>query len=73
VIADFAAERTGQPADSLLPSAVAWAMLGVAIAAYEQWLEQPSADLGDLLDTAMRTLAGAYSGRVGAAPEAAAP
>ena len=73
VIADFVAERTGQPADSLLPSTIAWAMLGVAIAAYEQWLEQPGADLSDLLDTAMHTLAGVYSGRVGAAPQAAAP
>jgi hypothetical protein len=34
---------------------------------------EPGADLSDLLDTAMRTLAGVYSGRYGAAPQAAAP
>ncbi|MCW2859714.1 MAG: Tropinesterase, partial [Actinoallomurus sp.] len=32
-------------------------MLGVAIAAYEQWLQDEDADLIDLLDTAMRELA----------------
>ena len=64
VIADFVAERTGLAAGSLLPSTIAYAMLGVAVAAYEEWLEQPGADLSGLLDTAMRTLAGVYSGQL---------
>jgi hypothetical protein len=48
-------------------------LVRAAITAYEQWLEQPGADLSDRLDTAMRTQASVYSGRVGAAPEATTP
>jgi hypothetical protein len=33
----------------------------VAIAAYEQWLETEDANLGDLLDTAMRDLAAGFA------------
>jgi TetR/AcrR family transcriptional regulator, regulator of mycofactocin system len=60
VIADFVALRTGQPCDSLLPQAIAYAMLGVAIAAYEQWLQDDHSNLSELLDTAMRDLAAAF-------------
>jgi len=60
VIADFVAERTGHPCDGLLPQTVAYAMLGVAIAAYEQWLEDDHSNLSELLDTAMRDLAAAF-------------
>jgi mycofactocin system transcriptional regulator len=56
VIADFVAERTGQSPDALVPQSIAYAMLGVAIAAYEQWLRDDSADLCDLLDTAVLAL-----------------
>ena len=61
VIAEFAAERTGQPPDALAPRAIAYAALGVAVAAYEQWLETDDADLSDLLDRAMRELAAAFA------------
>jgi hypothetical protein len=54
------AARTGQPADGLLPQTVAYAMLGVAIAAYEQWLRDDDSNLSELLDTAMRDLAAAF-------------
>lgn len=57
VIAEFAAARLGRPVDDLMPQAVAAACLGAAVAAYEQWLRHPDADLGDLLDTSMRALA----------------
>ena len=56
VIADFVAERSGQHPDALLPRTVAHAMLGVAVAAYEQWLDSADADLCDLLDAAVLTL-----------------
>jgi len=59
VIADFVARRTGRPPGGLLPQAIAHAMLGVAIAAYEQWLASDDGDLCDLLDTAVRTLTSA--------------
>jgi TetR/AcrR family transcriptional regulator, regulator of mycofactocin system len=61
VIAEFVAERTGQPPDALTPRTIGHAMLGVAVAAYEQWLETDDADLGGMLDTAMRELAAAFA------------
>jgi TetR/AcrR family transcriptional regulator, regulator of mycofactocin system len=56
VIADFVAERTGREPGGLIPQAIAYAMLGVAIAAYEQWLRGDGDDLCALLDTAVRVL-----------------
>ncbi|WP_369678926.1 mycofactocin system transcriptional regulator [Saccharopolyspora antimicrobica] len=62
VIAEFVGERTGQPAGALAPQTIAHATLGVALAAYERWLDQPDAELTELLDAAMRELAAAFSG-----------
>jgi hypothetical protein len=61
VIADFVAERTGEPACALLPQTIAYASLGVAIAAYEQWLHTEDSDLTALLDAAMRGLARSFA------------
>jgi mycofactocin system transcriptional regulator len=61
VIAQFAGERTGQPPDALGPRTIAYVALGVAVAAYEQWLETDDGDLAALLDQAMRGLATAYA------------
>jgi mycofactocin system transcriptional regulator len=61
VIADFVAERTGQPACALVPQTIAYASLGVAIAAYEQWLHADDRDLTTLLDAGMRGLAAAFA------------
>jgi len=61
VIADFVAGRTGLAADALLPQAIAYAMLGVAVAAYEQWLRGRDEDLTELLDAAARTLSSAFT------------
>jgi TetR/AcrR family transcriptional regulator, regulator of mycofactocin system len=61
VIADFAAQRTGQRPDALLPRTIAHAMLGVAVAGYEQWLASPGDDLCELLDSAIRALASAFT------------
>ena len=55
VIADFVAARTGLAAEALVPQAIGYAMLGVAVAAYEVWL-RGGGDLCDLLDAALRTL-----------------
>jgi mycofactocin system transcriptional regulator len=60
VIADFVAARTGQRPDALLPRTIAHAMLGVAVAAYEQWLASPGEDLCELLDSAVRALGSAF-------------
>jgi TetR/AcrR family transcriptional regulator, regulator of mycofactocin system len=60
VIAEFAGERLGQPPDALAPRTIAYVALGVAVAAYEQWLGTEDAELSDLLDRAMRELAAAF-------------
>jgi mycofactocin system transcriptional regulator len=60
VVAEFVAERTGRRPDDLAPQAIAHAVLGVAIAAYEHWLDDPDSDLGALLDDAMRQLSDAF-------------
>jgi mycofactocin system transcriptional regulator len=64
VIAEFVAARTGQRAGQLAPQAIAHAVLGVSVAAYEHWLDDPAADLGELLDGAMRHLAAAFANRL---------
>lgn len=61
VVAEFAAERLAVPAGTLAPQALAHAVLGVAVAAYEQWLETEDGDLSELLDAAMRHLAAAFT------------
>src|ERR1700689_1629761 len=65
VIAEFVAERTSRRPDDLVPQAIAHAILGVAVAAYEHWLDDPSADLGALLDDAMRQLGEAFGAILG--------
>ena len=65
VIAEFVAERTGHRPDDLAPQAIAHAVLGVAVAAYEHWLDDPGTDLGALLDDAMRQLGWAFGPAAG--------
>jgi mycofactocin system transcriptional regulator len=64
VVAEFVALRTGQRPGQLAPQAIAYAVLGVSVAAYEHWLDDPAADLCGLLDRAMRQLADAFAGRL---------
>jgi mycofactocin system transcriptional regulator len=61
VIAEFVAERLGDAPDALEPQAVAWACLGLSLAAYEQWLAQPDADLLALIEEAFMRLGDAWS------------
>jgi len=65
VVAEFVAERTGRRPDDLAPQAIAQAVLGVSVAAYEHWLDDPDSDLGTLLDNAMRALGGAFGADLG--------
>ena len=58
VVSGFVAARTGSKPDDLLPRLVGHTTLAAALAAYEQWLAEPGTSLADLLDTAMRWLAG---------------
>ena len=65
VVAEFVAERTGRRPEELAPQAIAHAVLGVSVAAYEHWLDHPAADLGPLLDDAMRQLGNAFQDGAG--------
>jgi TetR/AcrR family transcriptional regulator, regulator of mycofactocin system len=61
VIAEFAAARTGQPPDSLLPVTLGYAVQGVSVAACEQWLAGADPDLARLIGAAVRGLAAAFA------------
>ena len=50
VIAEFVAARLGLEPDDLLPRTVGHVCLAMAVSAYETWLDDPDADLADLLD-----------------------
>ncbi|MBV9089837.1 MAG: mycofactocin system transcriptional regulator [Mycobacteriaceae bacterium] len=52
VIAGFVARRCGRDVDDLVPQTVAWAMLGVALSAYEHWLADESVSLTQALGEA---------------------
>ncbi|MDT5093647.1 MAG: TetR/AcrR family transcriptional regulator, regulator of mycofactocin system [Mycobacterium sp.] len=56
VIAEFVAVRCGVKAADLVPQTIAWVMLGVALSAYEHWLDDESVSLtqalGDAFDVA---------------------
>jgi mycofactocin system transcriptional regulator len=56
VVAEFAAHRLGLAADALEPQAIAWAALGIALSAYEQWLDHDDSELAELLDRSLRML-----------------
>lgn len=49
VIAGFVARRTGVKTTDLQPQTVAWMMLGVALSAYEYWLDDESVSLPEAL------------------------
>ena len=49
VIAEYVAGRTGGRTTDHLPRTVGWIVLGIALAAYEQWLTDESLELTDLL------------------------
>jgi TetR/AcrR family transcriptional regulator, regulator of mycofactocin system len=65
VIAEFAAGRTGARAEDLLPQLIAYAALGAAVAAYDQWLRDEDAELEPLLDVAMGELQRGFGGHEG--------
>jgi mycofactocin system transcriptional regulator len=61
VVAEFAALRLGLSEDDLLPKVIGYSALGAAMAAYEQWLQDPDADLERLLDESLGELADGFS------------
>ncbi|GAC67770.1 putative TetR family transcriptional regulator [Gordonia soli NBRC 108243] len=57
VIAEFSAHRLGMAESDHLPQTIGWLCLGVALAAYDQWLADDATDLRALLVSGSRTLA----------------
>lgn len=62
VVAEFVAARTGAAPDDFGPRLVGHTALAAAVAAYEQWLTDPSASLPDLLATGLHLLGGSGCG-----------
>ncbi|MEU6192215.1 mycofactocin system transcriptional regulator [Streptomyces sp. NPDC047061] len=60
VVTRFAATRTGLAPSDMQPRLIGHAVLASCIAAYEHWLTAADADLGQLLDSAMRELAAGF-------------
>jgi TetR/AcrR family transcriptional regulator, regulator of mycofactocin system len=56
VVAEYAADRLGFPAEHLVPQTIGHASLGVAVAAYERWLAEDGSELLELLDAAFAVL-----------------
>jgi mycofactocin system transcriptional regulator len=56
VIAEYVAGRLGLKSDDLVPRTVGQVSLALALAAYEQWLDDPGASVQELLDEAMSAL-----------------
>jgi mycofactocin system transcriptional regulator len=61
VVADFVAQRLGVKAEDLVPQTVAWTMLGVALSAYEHWLDDEAVSLAQALGDAFDTVSGGLS------------
>ncbi|MCZ0914498.1 mycofactocin system transcriptional regulator [Gordonia amicalis] len=57
VIAEFCAARLGLADTDHLPQTIGWLCLGAALAAYEQWLADPDADLEALIADGARIVA----------------
>ncbi len=62
VVAEFAARRLGAGPDDLGPRLVGHVALAAAVAAYEQWLTTPDADLASLLGDAFDAVAVRFAG-----------
>lgn len=60
VIAEFVAERTGESPDALVPQVVGHVSLGLALSAYEAWLDSANAPIGDVLIDALAALRGFF-------------
>ena len=73
-IIDFAARRSGQPADSLYPLAVGRAVLATCRAGFDRWAARADADLTVYLDAAIRALSAGFQDHViGPEPEPGQP
>lgn len=67
VVAQFAADRLGQPAEALVPQVIARAAFGAAYAGFMSWLCEDAGALGPKLDAALAALAEGLGDRAGTA------
>jgi TetR/AcrR family transcriptional regulator, regulator of mycofactocin system len=58
VIAEFVARRSGIRTTDLVPQTVAWMLLGIALSAYEYWLEDETVSLPQALGDAFDVVRG---------------
>lgn len=72
VVARFVSGRTGEAPGAAVPQLVGHVALGAAVAAYEQWLADPAADLGRLLAASFDELAAGFPSLSGPAAAASA-
>ncbi|WP_081238370.1 mycofactocin system transcriptional regulator [Streptomyces viridosporus] len=56
IVSEYVAARKGLSPSDMVPRLFGYALLAAAISAYEHWLAQDGADLGELLATAIRRL-----------------
>jgi mycofactocin system transcriptional regulator len=61
VIAEYVAARTGEPVTALVPQTVAHAALGVSMAAFSCWVEEPGQDLEANLEAAYASFASGWA------------
>lgn len=62
IIAGYVSLRLGVERSTSVPQAVAWACLGVSLAAYEEWISDDASDLLGLIDKSFRALSTIFSG-----------
>jgi mycofactocin system transcriptional regulator len=65
VVAEFAGQRLGKNENDIEPQSLAWVLLGISLAAYEQWLRDDSSDLKELLERAVIVLRSSLESAVG--------
>ena len=68
VVAEYVARRTGSKPTDHGPRTAGWLLLGVAVAAYEQWLSDDGLSLPDLLTQGAAALQDGLNGLVASAP-----
>ena len=57
IVAEYVAARIGSEANAPFPKTIAYLCLGVALAAYEHWLDDRTVELEDAFDEAFQVLA----------------
>jgi len=61
VVAAFVARRIGAKPADLVPQTIAWTMLGVALSAYQHWLDDESVSLPQALGDAFDTVSDGFT------------